>query len=214
MASTPVAGNAPAPFSATGVPSTTVNPEYDNSVPWTDNGYSDSPVGAYAGVVTADPDRLDNRTRVDSRPNLRDVFGWWRNKDANTAVRESVTSTKSIGWTERKGGSGRAAAPRPANPGESRPTQQMGPNTYYFERPFDARMERHFTGDHFSMADHRRTFDIYGMAAPVRARNTYRIEPGPTDRDITDKPADTNYVPQYSVVPDMSIGTVERSWRI
>lgn len=210
-----VVSDAP-PYSAAGGPGMSDNHSYDTSVPWSDNGYVDSPVNAYATPPTEDPDRLDNRKRVDSRPNLADVFGWWRKKDADTAKRESVTSTTSIGWTERKGGSGRAVAPRPLgkDTGEPRPTMALGPNTYAFSRPFDATMERHFNGVHFSMADHRRTFEIYGMAPVSHARNTYRIEPGPTDRDITDMPQDASYTPQYAVTPDLPISSIERSWRL
>lgn len=190
---------------------------YDVSVPWSDNGYSNSPIQAYASPPSVDPDRLDNRTRVDSRANLRDVFGWWRKKDADTAKRESVVKRDAIGWTEKKGGSGYSTmAPRPLgkDTGEPRPTMALGPNTYFFERPFDARIARHFTGEHFSMADHRRTFEIYGMAPMTHARNTYRIEPGPTDRDITDMPTDNSYSPIYTQPVSAPVAAVERSWRI
>lgn len=198
---------------AVGAPSV-ANPDFSTDVPWSDNGYSDSPIQSYASGPTADPDRLDNRTRVDSRANLRDILGWWKKNNADRTKREAVTSTDADGWTIRKGGSGRGAAPRPGNPGESRPTQQMGPSSYSFSRPFDATMERRFTGDHFSMADHRRTYEIFGMAPVSHARNTYRIEPGPTDRDITDKPADTSFVPQYAQTNDLPVASVERGWRI
>lgn len=188
---------------------------YTTANPWRGDGYSDSPIQAYASPPSTDPDRLDNRTRVDSRASAADPRGWWRRKTADIAKRESVTNKNAVGWNERKGGSGKSHAPRPLgkDTGEPRPTTGMGPNTYFFSRPFDATMERRFTGDHFSMADHRRTFEIYGMAPAVRARNTYRIEPGPTDRDITDMPTDANFTPQYAVVQDVPMGAIERSWR-
>lgn len=210
------AANSDSPFSAAGVRGTSANHSYDTSLPWSDNGYSDSPIQAYADKPAHDPDRLDQRRRVQTYPSAHDVEGWYRRNDAETAQRESVVDAHSTGWTERKGGSGRPVAPRPlgSDTGEPRPTLAMGPNTYSFERPFDARMERQFNGEHFSMADHRRTFDIYGMAPAVRARNTYRIDPGPTDRDITDMPPQDNYRPQYAQAPDAPVSSVERSWRL
>lgn len=192
------------------------NHSYDDSLPWSGDGYSDSPIQAWSPRPSVDADRLDLRTRVDTYPNPQDPNGWYERNNADIARRESVTSQNSTGWSERKGGSGRAVAPRPnpSDTGEPRPTSSMGPNTYFFERPFDARIARRFTGEHFSMADHRRTFDIYGMAPVGRARNTYRIEPGPTDKDITDKPVNGNYAPQYAPAPDIPVSSLERSWRL
>lgn len=211
----PVADTSAPPYSAAGGAGMSRDHSYSVANPWNGDGYSDSPIQAYASPPSVDPDRLDNRTRVDSRANLRDVFGWWRRKDADTAKRESVTSEVSTGWAERVNAPNAVVdRPKPSDTGNPRPTSSQGPNTYFFERPFDATMERQFNGAHFSMADHKRTFEIYGMAAPVRARNTYRIEPGPTDRDITDMPSDDNYVPQYAVTNDVPVSGIERSWRL
>lgn len=211
---TPAANSAP-PFSAAGVPSSGPSVEYSTEVPWRDNGYSDSPVQAYANGPSEDPDRLDLRTRVDSRPNLANPLGWWRRKSADQDKRESVVSRNAIGWEKTPSRTNeRAPDPRWTPVPESRPTQQMNPNTYTFERPFDATMERSFNGVHFSMADHRRTYDIYGMTPVSHARNTYRIEPGPTDRDITDMPTDSMYSEQRAAVYDVPVSAVERSWRI
>lgn len=214
---TPAADPNAAPYSAAGVAGMSNNHSYDTSTPWRGDGYADSPIGAYAPPPSVDPDRLDQRTRVQTYPSAHDVDGYYRRADADTAQRESVTAEVSTGWTERKSGSGYSEmAPRPLgkDTGEPRPTLAMSPNTYAFERPFDAKMERRFTGEHFSMADHRRTFEIYGMAPVARARNTYRIEPGPTDRDITDMPPDNAAKPQYAPAPDIPVSSVERNWRI
>lgn len=214
----PAADPTASPYSAAGGAGSAADHNYSKSVPWSDNGYSDSPIQAYADKPSTDADRLNLRTRVDSRANPANVEGWYNRNHADIARRESVTKEVSTGWAERKGGSGRAAAPRPLgkDTGEPRPTTAMGPNTYYFERPFDAGMARHFTGDHFSMADHRRTYEIYGMEPVAKVgRNTYRIEPGPTDLDITDMPTSTNYVPQYAQAPaDVPVSAIERSWRL
>ena len=206
---------APSPYTAGATPGTSPDHSYSTANPWSGDGYSDSPIGAYAPPPSVDPDRLELRTRVDSRANLRDVFGWWKRKNADVNQRESVTEQNAVGWTERKSAPrGVADRPKPSATGEPRSTLSMSPGNYQFERPFDARIARTFDGQHFSMADHRRTYDIYGMAAPSRPRNTYRIEPGPTDRDITDMPTDANYSPQYAQAPDVPISAIERSWRL
>jgi hypothetical protein len=110
--------------------------------------------------------------------------------DADDKARHAVEYQDADGWTEAKNGSGKRAAPNPESirPPETRPTMQMAPTTYTFTRPFDQHAERTFNGLHFSMADHRRTYDILGME-PVRSRrNTFRIEPPNWDSNITDMP--------------------------
>jgi hypothetical protein len=105
-------------------------------------------------------------------------------------MRHSVETVDADGWTEAKNGSGKPVAVHPESirPAESRPTMQMAPSSYHFTRPFDQHAARTFNGLHFSMADHRRTYDILGME-PVRSRrNTYRIEPPNWDTNITDAP--------------------------
>ena len=202
--------------SAAGAQGMSANHSYDTSTPWQGDGYSDSPIQAYASPPSVDADRLGLRAPVLAVPPPGNTEAWYARVNRDTAQRESVTDENSTGWTERKAGSGRGVVPRPkpGDTGEPRPTGSMSPNTYFFERPFDARMERQFNGVHFSMADHRRTFDIMGMAPVAHARNTFRIEPGPTDKDITEVPTDTNYAPQYASAPNVPVGGLERSWRL
>ena len=59
-----------------------------------------------------------------------------------------------------------AAAPDPrwVPPPEPRITNRLSPHTFLFTRPFGQDTDRYFTGEHFSMADHRRTYPILGMA--------------------------------------------------
>lgn len=71
----------------------------------------------------------------------------------------------------------------------TRPTASMGPNTYLFTRPWH-RPES--TGEHLSMADHRRKYEIYGMAPRGDVGvNTYRLDPKPWDDNLHYNPVQT-----------------------
>jgi len=80
----------------------------------------------------------------------------------------------------------------------TRPTGLASPSMYRFYRPFDqlnrpyddvvVGTARDLNGQHFSMADHRRTYDILGMAPQKTPRNTYRLEPTPWDDHMVDTP--------------------------
>jgi hypothetical protein len=128
------------------------------------------------------------------------------------------------GWTERKDSYKVGRNPRETPPPETRPTQQMSPRTYSFTRPFDqinrvwsdmtAGSARHLNGVHFSMADHRREYDVLGMAPWSRPRNTYRIDPAPWDQDMVDMPQE--YAPVSNRVQAVEIqeNLSSRSWRL
>ena len=195
------------PYSVAGDPGNVRDSEYAVNQ-FGPSGYSESPIQAFAPKPTGDPDRLQTRKRVDARANLANPLAWWRRRNMDVDERHAVESVDADGFTERKSGSGRARAddPRWNPPAESRPTQQMSPHTYIFERPFDARHARTFTGEHFSMADHRRTYDIFGMAPVTKRTNTFRIEPGPSDADIMDA--------ESIVTVDVPIAVTERGWRL
>jgi hypothetical protein len=67
-----------------------------------------------------------------------------------------------------------------------------------YTRPFDQVVRRRFTGDHFSMADHRRDYPIFQMTPVNQRRNTFRLEPAPWDTNLvdmvdTDPPATSGY---------------------
>ena len=181
-----------------------------------DTGYATS--FGWAADGKPDPDRLVKRTRVDRRAILRDVFGWWRKYAADTDARHSVEKVDADGMTERKGGSGKPVAdnPRRTPPPESRLTQLMSPHRYSFERPFDQTIARQFNGQHFSMANNRRTFEIGGMGPVNPARNTYRIEPKPWDTDIVELPPEADYVPngRYASPGITTADQPTRAWRL
>lgn len=125
----------------------------------------------------------------------------YRYRDADDSRRHSVEDQDADGWQEQKGGSGKAIAPDPRRnpPPEDRLTMKMAPRSYSFTRPFDqlnrsygdaqVGTARQLNGVHFSMADHRRTYDILGMAPAQRTRrNTYRLMPPPWDTNLVDLP--------------------------
>lgn len=75
-----------------------------------------------------------------------------------------------------------------STPATVRPTARNSPNSYSFTRPFDQRFNRRFNGSHFSMADHRRDYPVFGMAPAKTWRNTSRVDPPPWDSNIVDSP--------------------------
>lgn len=165
--------------------------------------------------------RLKTVPRRDFRPDpVRPPQEFWSPIAADVAKRHSVEDIDADGWQERKGvnpGDKRwADNPRRTPPPEPRLTSLMAPRTYSFTRPFDQHAAREFNGTHFSMADHRRNYEILGMS-PVRTmRNTYRIEPTPWDQDIVDLPPVNN---NSNAMPEARLRGVEipaarRTWRL
>lgn len=143
---------------------------------------------------------------------------WYDRRDADDKQRHSVEEIDADGWTEQKGvsASDRRWAPNPRSvpQPETRPTQQMAPTTYSFVRPFDTGYARTFNGMHFSMADHRRTYEVLGMAPVVSRRNTFRQEPVPWDQNVMDVPQSDgeNALPFSRLVsPELP---PQRSWRL
>lgn len=158
--------------------------------------------------------RLQTIPRRDYRPEpVRPPEEFWDRLDADKARRHSVEKVDADGWTEQKGYKRFAPNPRSTPPPETRPTQQMAPRSYSFERPFDQHSARQFNGWHFSMADHRREYEILGMA-PVRSmRNTYRIEPRPWDVDVVDLPPDNDH-PVEARIRSVELPYPTRTWRL
>jgi hypothetical protein len=177
-------------------PTSGINPtDYGGSPPEGNTNYITAPggIGWAPSLIdqpggTPDPQRIEELPRTDRRANLRNPFAWWRKLDEDTSQRESATSTQAIGFTETKGQRTRAPDPRWTPPNESRLTQQMSPHTYIFTRPFDQTIARRLNGQHVSLADNRRQYEILTMRPVTMRRNTYRVEPTPWDTDIVDQP--------------------------
>lgn len=180
----------------------------DNPLP-AENGFAPTHEN---GQVT-DPARIG---RVPSRSfRAGDIENFFEIRNRDIASRHSVEFIDADGFEIVKGELRRAPDPRWTPSPESRPTQRMSPHRYVFTRPFDQHSARRFNGSHFSMADHRRTYDIYGMQPATTRRNTAYRMPAPWDTDIVDEPSDLE--------PDVLPGRVEvinlpppnnRAWRL
>lgn len=184
-----------------------------------------------SAVGTPSAQRLGDIPRFDDYPDpAKAPEVWYEKKDSDKKHRHNVETQNGIGWSELKGvapGDRRwAENPRLNVPAEPRVTQQLSPGTYSFTRPFDqfnrtydggppSGSARTFNGLHFSMADHRRTYEAVGTMPVKTGRNTYRIEPTPWDTDVTDMPASAS----YNAAPAARIQSVDvpagsRSWRL
>lgn len=149
-------------------------------------------------------------------PDAPSEEGWGRLFD-DTNSRESVVKTNATGWQTPDGlspGDRRwADNPRRNPPPETRMTSRLGPNTWTQTRPFDRGAKR-FNGLHFSMADHRRKYDILGMRPAVSRRNTYRQEPAPWDVDVVDMPPRSDAEVPSALLRSVEIGPQSRSMRL
>lgn len=164
----------------------------------------DSPISAWSPRLkedigsTPDPMRLGDMRQYDGRPpDGGDPVKWYTRIGRNLLGRHTVESQAAVGWDELVTGSGQPAADPPDRRPQdvNRPTAHMSPANYSFLRPMWGG-PKELTGDHFSMADHRRNYPILGTQ-PVRTwRNTYRVDPDPWDTDLVDQPA-----PQQSEIP-------------
>jgi len=173
---------------------------------------------------TPDPARIGRQPLYQRRPDASNPAPYWTMEDADTRARESITRNTATGWTEYKGiGTETRYAPNPRTipPAETRRTQLISPNDYSFWRPFDTDTPkisaRALSGLHFSMADHRRNYEIYGMQPQRKpggtTRNTYRLPPSPWDANIVDMPVAAPMPYAVTRVNDVT-PSMSRSWRL
>lgn len=158
-----------------------------------DAPYSDSPVAAWASPSYR-MDEIPNAP-VEFRPNgANPPNEFFRQRDEDTRSRESITSLDADGFdTEVRISAGERRwmpDPKSVPAVEARLTQRLSPSSWRFLRPFDQGYARELNGNHFSMADHRRDYEIGGMAPAASRRNTYRLEPSPWDANNVDMPPD------------------------
>lgn len=186
--------------------------------------YLDNPAGGWAPPVYRVP---VSTGPIDTRPNPNQPpQDYWRRIDSDEARRHSVEFQDADGWTQQKGGSGKRIAPDPRRipPPEDRPTMKMAPTRYQFTRPFDqlnrvygdvqVGTAREMNGQHFSMADHRRTYEILGMEPARRTRrNTYRLMPAPWDSNLVDLPPVEND-PINGRVRSVEVPQTTRTYRL
>lgn len=211
-----------------------------------ENGYSDSPVAAWGPTLRVSPTGIPDGSRVGQTPrrDYRPEPGqppdrFWQTLDADRDTRYGASEiVDGNGWNENKlGKSGGvnpganvyarwAPNPRSTPPPEPRVTSSLVPRTYSYERPFDQLNRaypdavvgsmRRFLGIHFSMADHRRNYEIMGMAPQRRpgfgTRNTYRLDPVPWDTNIVDRVEQPGPVNQ--VLTQREVPATTRSYRL
>jgi hypothetical protein len=174
--------------------------------PGTDAPYTDTfgwgPSPRISVGSTPDAMRLQQFPVRTVRPDAEDApEEYYGPLDADEKQRHSVENVDADGWTVQKDQLKRAADPRWNPPAETRITEQMGQSRYRFWRPFDQGVKgngaRSLNGTHFSMADHRREYDILGMRPWAAHRNTYRADPAPWDADMYDMPDPSTVGTQY-----------------
>ena len=202
-------------------------PGVDSDAPYNDEfGWAPSLRLSPEGIP--DTHRLGTLPLYDYRPvDNRPATEWYGRLDAEEKKRESVTDQDADGWEETKeypgydrpsaGANRWARDPKENPPPEPRWTMKLGPRSYSFWRPFGTGLPKsgakEFNGLHFSMADHRRDYEIYGMEPVRNRRNTYRIEPTPWDTNIVDIPAPDD-TPEMRVVVSANVDYQSRSWRL
>jgi hypothetical protein len=200
------------------------------------DGWLNNPGGGYAPSLRISPTDIPDETRLNPggefvtthapADGTVNAYAWWAIKDADRKERHSVEQIATTGFEETKRGFGLADPSRGANrygrnpreipPAETRPTESMSGHKYLFQRPFTGNTPHDFTGIHFSMADHRRNYEIYGQTPPRRPggthRNTYRLPPTPWDTNIVDMPPDTRVVQDN--YQDVAVPMQSRSLRL
>lgn len=161
----------------------------------TDAPYADT-FGIAPGLRTSptgipDAERIGVEPIRQRREDARHPDKWWdEGLDHDDARRHAVeTQHTTIDRLRHPWGLFRAPDPRWIPVPTVRPTTEASPRSYDFTRPFMRPPVRN-TGVHFSMADHRRNYDILGMSPVPSHRNTFRIEPTPWDADQYDVPPD------------------------
>ena len=174
------------PSAAYAVPGLTPDAPYNDEFGW-------APSPRISVESTPDAMRVGEYPTRTVRPNAPDAPGvFYRPLDADEAQRHSVEDQDADGWEEKKDRYKIGPDPRWNPPAETRITEAMAPRSYSFTRPFDQAAKgngaRLFNGMHFSMADHRRDYDILGMQPWGKRRNTYRVDPAPWDADMYDVP--------------------------
>lgn len=155
-------------------------PSEDDTVPEYENdGFSPS-LGAGSEGNLPDEIRTGKREPIFGGPHQEDIH-LVRGED-NLRRRDDEEQV-STGWNTRQEKPILGVIPEQVQDiGPSRPTASMGPNTYLFQRPWEIPES---TGEHVSMADHRREYEIYGMRPQGDVGvNSYRADPKPWDRNL------------------------------
>ncbi len=211
-----------APVYAQGPHSRYAVPNLEVDAPWIDST-------GWAPSLRLGPNETPDAARIGTLP-TRDFHrgsgpgteGFFNQRDNDPRTRHTVEQIDANGFPDVKGiqpGERRwSPDPKSVTVPESRTSRH--PRSYAFLRSFGNGGygtpkvgERSLNGVHFSMADHRRNYDILGMAPVSSRRNTYRIEPTPWDTDLVDVPAETDYLPNARIQA-IELDRSSRSWRL
>lgn len=113
---------------------------------------------------------------------------WYIRRGRDELARKSVERTVSTGWRiVQTRDAVPMSVPESRDYPATRGTAIMGPNTYLFTRPWPTPPA--FTGEHFTLADHRRMNEIMGQKPQGRTGvNTYRRDPEPWDSGLYPMP--------------------------
>lgn len=177
-----VPGEAPGPtYGAYARPAYAVRD--DDALEGSDEGFSPS-LGPHSEGNHPDDIRTGKREPIFGGPRSNDIH---RARGIDDLNRRSDEVSISTGWQIRQEKPVPGVIPEQVQDIQpTRPTASMSPNTYLFIRPWE-RPES--TGEHLSMADHRRKYEIYGMAPRGDVGvNTYRLDPKPWDQHLQYNP--------------------------
>lgn len=148
---------------------------------------------------TPDPQREQDAPTRSYRINPDQPRALWSQLDQDRAERNSVTSVRQqihervepeslLGanrWARRAG---------EIPPPPERTTADLAPTNYSYTRPFQGGTPHRFTGEHFSLADHRRSEPVlYGVMPQRTRRTTQRLDLVPWGTNVVDQAPQTIY---------------------
>lgn len=195
-----------------------------------DAPYYDAPYLGWSPSLRLSAQEIPDNSRMQERA-LRDFYPdgpktpeqFYASRDSDDAARHKAEDQYGVtGIAETKGiGSERRWTPNPREipPPETRLTEKLSPSRYRFLRPFGHGLGKgstpnNFSGQHFSMADHRRNYEIGGMTPAWSRRNTYRIEPTPWDTDVVDVPPNVPPVVAQARIQSVEVAYGTRNFRL
>lgn len=172
---------------------TELEPRYaisdDADAPYSVGGWS--PELAYSTTGTPDPVRVGQLPEVDFYADATNAEAFHDKRSAETAERESTVTESTLPFPTATTEPGNRFAPNPRTvpPAESRWTQRLSPVTSWLRNMLGG-APKQLNGNHFSMADHERTYEILGMTPQRSSRSTYRLEAPEFGLSIVDIPAE------------------------
>lgn len=110
----------------------------------------------------------------------------------------------------------RVADPRWTPPQYTGATGQgsRNPAGYEFQRPYDVSSAKHLNGNRYSQAEHPHDYQYTGITTSGMRRNTYRIDPGPWDTDVIDRPGTTDPTTAATYTQPTTVPIRKTSYRL